>query len=386
LKQRLFTPGPTPVPEAIMLKMAEPIIHHRHKEFQDLFTRVARNVQYLFQTSGNVLTLTSSGTGAMEAAVCNLHSAGETAVFVNGGKFGERWGELLRSYGVNAVEISVEWGKSVSPEQVVEALAAHPKATAVYLTHSETSTGAATDIRAIAAEVRKRSEAAMVVDGITAVGAMEMRMDEWGLDAVVTGSQKGLMIPPGLAFIALSDRAWKMAERSTLPKYYFSLLAARTAFESNDTPWTPAVSLFVGVDAALEMIREEGIEHAWARHARLAEAIRQAVRALGLKLVAHSPSNALTAVYIPHGVDAKMFNAILKNTYGITIAGGQGHLAGKIFRISHLGYYDELDTVAMVSALELTLRECGYACELGAGVQAVQRVYSAQAHVESARP
>jgi aspartate aminotransferase-like enzyme len=183
------------------------------------------------------------------------------------------------------------------------------------------------------------------------------------------------MIPPGLAFIALSDRAWKMAERSTLPKYYFSLLAARTAFEGNDTPWTPAVSLFVGVDAALEMIRAEGIEQAWARHTRLAESIRQAVRALGLQLLAHSPSNALTAVFIPHGVDAKTFNAILKNTYGITIAGGQGHLTGKIFRISHLGYYDELDMIAFISALEMTLCDCGYKFERGAGVGAAQRAY-----------
>lgn len=375
MKKRLFTPGPTPVPEQVMLKMAEPIIHHRHPEFQELFTRVNANLQYLFQTAQSVVTLTSSGTGAMEAAVCNLHSPGDTALFVNGGKFGERWGELLKAYGVMPVELSVEWGASVEPLQVAQALKAHPHASAVYLTHSETSTGAATDVKAIASIVREHSSALTVVDGITAVGAMEMRMDEWGIDVCVTGSQKGLMIPPGLSFIALSERAWKRVDLSRLPKYYFSLTKARESLKSNDTPWTPAVSLLIGVDVALEMIRAEGIENVWARHDRLARAVRSAVLALGLKPLAVFPSNALTAVWIPEGLDAKKFNKTLKEKYQITIAGGQGHLTNKIFRIAHLGYYDELDMIAMVSALEMTLRDCGYTFEAGTGLQAAQRVY-----------
>ncbi len=308
----------------------------------------------------------------MEAAVCNLHSPGETAIFVNGGKFGERWGELLRVYGVTAVEITVEWGKSVEPQQIAEALKSYPDARAVYLTHSETSTGAATDVKTIAAMVRKQSDALVVVDGITAIGALELRMDEWGIDVCVTGSQKGLMIPPGLAFIALSERAWRRVETSRLPHYYFSLARARKALERKDTPWTPAVSLFIGVDVALQMIRAEGIEQVWARHDRLARAVRSAVRALGLKLLAVNPSNALTAVWIPEGIDAKRFNKTLKEKYHVTIAGGQGTLADKIFRIAHLGYYDELDMIAVVSALEMALHESGYRITPGVGVKAVQ--------------
>ncbi len=359
-----------------MLKMAEPIIHHRHPEFAELFTRVNNNLKYLFQTSGDVLTLTSSGTGGMEAIVCNLHRAGDTALYVNGGKFGERWGEILTTYGVQAIEVKVEWGSSVSTDQIVEALKKNAAASAVYLTQSETSTGSATDVKAITKDVHDNSKAAVVVDGITAVGATELRMDEWGVDAVVTGSQKGLMIPPGLAFVALSERAWKMAENSSLPRYYFDLKKAKKAVKDNDTPWTPAISLVIGVDEALEMIRAEGIENVWKRHERLASSIRSAVNALGLSVLARCPSNALTAVTIPGSVDAKLFNKTLKNKYGITVAGGQGHLKGKIFRISHLGYYDELDMTAMISALELTLKDCGYTFDLGAGVRSALSAFS----------
>ena len=373
MKNRLFTPGPTPVPESIMLKMAGPIIHHRHPEFTEILARVTKNLQYLFQTEGDVLTLTSSGTGAMEAAVCNLHSPGEKALFVNGGKFGERWGELLRAYGVDAIEMKVEWGDSATPEQVAEILKKQPGVRAVYLTHSETSTGAATDIKAIAEIVRKNSNAMVVVDGITAVGAMELRMDTWGLDIVVTGSQKGLMIPPGLAFVAVSRRAWDIIGKSKAPRYYFDLLHAQKAIKSNDTPWTPAISLVIGVDQALEMIPEQGIEKVWVRHALLARAIREGAVAIGLKILAKIPSAALTALWMPDSVEFKKFNGILKNTYGITVAGGQGHLSGKIFRISHLGYYDELDMVAMMSALEMTLMECGFVFQTGSGVRAVQQ-------------
>lgn len=357
-----------------MLRMAEPIIHHRHVEFKELFNRVSANLRYLFQTSSDVLTLTSSGTGAMEAAVSNLHSAGESALYVNGGKFGERWGELLAAYGVQGIELKIEWGEALSTEEILNALQAHPTVKAVYLTQSETSTGAATDVQALAAAVRKHSQALVVVDGITAVGAMELRMDDWGLDVVVTGSQKGLMIPPGLAFLAISRRAWASVEQARLPRYYFDLIRARKSLASKDTPWTPAITLVEGVDVALEMIRKQGIEAVWKRHARLARSIREAAQALGLKILARHPSNALTALWIPESVNAKDFNDVLKNKYGITVAGGQGHLKGKIFRISHLGYYDELDMISMISALEMTLMELGYRFEAGAGVRAAQKV------------
>ena len=361
-----------------MLRMAEPIIHHRHVEFTELFSRVHQNLQYLFQTDGDVITLTSSGTGAMEAAVANGHSPGETAIFVNGGEFGERWGELLSTYGVQPIELTVPWGDSVKIEDLERVLKEHPSVSAVYLTHSETSTGALTDVKAIASLVRNKSNALTIVDGITAVGAMEMRMKDWDLDVVVTGSQKGLMIPPGLAFVGVSERAWKRIQGSKTPKFYFDLRLARKALQSNDTPWTPAISLVIGVDAALSMIRQEGVENVWLRHSKLAASLRAGAGALGLEVLAKNPSNALTALRIPASVDAKKFNNVLKNTYGITAAGGQGELTGKIIRISHLGYYDELDMISVISAIEMTLSECNYSFNAGAGVRAAQGIFLSQ--------
>jgi len=373
MKKRLFTPGPTPVPEHVMLKMAEPIIHHRNPEFNEILTRVNQNLKYLFQTEQPVLTLTCSGTGGVEATFVSLFSPGDTIISSNGGKFGERWVKMPKAYGLNVVEIKVEWGKAPTPQQILDALRAHPNAKGVYLTHSETSTGTATDVKALAKLIRENSNALVCVDGITAVGAHEMRFDEWGLDVCVTGSQKGLMIPPGLAFVALSKRAIAAMETSTLPKFYFDLKKALKSYEKNDTPWTPAVSLVIGVDAALEMLKAEGIENIWRRHERLATAIRAGIVAIGLKLFSEFPSFAVTPVWVPEGVDWKTFNKTLKSKYGITIAGGQDDFAGKIFRISHLGYYDDLDMVTMIGALEMTLKECGYKFELGAGVQAVLR-------------
>jgi len=359
-----------------MLQMAQPIIHHRHPEFAELLKSMSENLKYLFQTVQPVMTLTASGTGAMEAAVSNLLSRNDIAIYVNGGKFGERWGNILRAYGVRAEEIKIEWGTAVQPEQIVEKLKQFPMAKAVYITHSETSTGVFTDVKAIAQAVHGNSDAIVSVDGITAVGAHEVRMDDWGLDVVITGSQKGLMIPPGLAFIALSERAWKLAEDSDLPKFYLNLKRARKSLEENDTPWTPAITLIIGVELALRMIREEGIENIWTRHRKLSCAIRAGCTALGLKLFGNSPSYAVTAVWVPEGIEFKTFNKIIKQKYGITIAGGQDHLKGKIFRISHLGYYDELDMVAMISALEMTLQDCGWKFEAGAGVRAAQRTFS----------
>jgi serine---pyruvate transaminase len=270
----------------------------------------------------------------------------------------------------------MEWGTPVSADTVVETLNKNAAIKAVYLTHSETSTGTATDIKSIARAVHAHNnDIAVVVDGITSVGAMESKMDEWDLDIVVTGSQKGLMIPPGLAFIAVSERAWKLIEKSNLPSYYFDLKAAKKTLDKNDTPWTPAVTLFIGLDHALKMIKEEGIENIWTRHDKLARAIREGCKALGLKLFSSSPSNALTAVYVPEGVEFKKFNSVLKQKFGITVAGGQGHVKGKIFRISHLGYYDELDMMTMMAALERTLVDVGAPIQVGAGLTAAQKVF-----------
>ena len=355
--------------------MAEPIIHHRHPEFMEIFKRVNENLKYLFQTKQPVLTLASSGTGGVEATFVSLFSPGDTVISVNGGKFGERWVKMPKVFGLNAVEIKVEWGKAPTEAQILEALRKHPQAKAVYLVHSETSTGTATDVKTLARVIRENSDALVCIDGITAVGAHEFRFDEWGIDVCVTGSQKGLMIPPGLAFVALSRRAIQAMETSTLPRFYFDLRKALKSYEKNDTPWTPAVSLIIGVDAALQMIRAEGIENIWRRHERLAMALREGIEALGLRLFSNSPSNAVTPVWMPEGVEWKTFNKTLKEKYGITIAGGQEEFTGKIFRISHLGYYDELDIIAMLSALEMTLADCGYDFEPGVGVRAAQRSF-----------
>lgn len=371
MKKRLFTPGPTPIPETVMLKMAEPIIHHRNPEFNEILTRVNKNLRYLFQTEQPVLTLTSSGTGGVESTFVSLFSPGDTIISANGGKFGERWVKMPKAFGMNVVEIKVEWGKAPTEEQILTALKAHPEAKAVYLVHSETSTGAATDVKALAKIIRENSSALVCVDGITAVGAHEMRFDEWGIDVCVTGSQKGLMIPPGLAFVAVSKRAVAAMETSKMPRFYFDLKKALKSYQENDTPWTPAVSLVIGVDAALQKIVEEGIENVWARHKRLANAIRAGVSGAGLKLFSEFPSYAVTPVWVPEGVEWKKFNKILKGKYGITIAGGQDDFKDKIFRISHLGYYDELDMITMIGALELTLKECGYQFDLGVGVKAL---------------
>ena len=273
---------------------------------------------------------------------------------------------------IQSEEIKVEWGASVDPAHLETYLRSHSAVKAVFVTHSETSTGAMQDVKEVARVVRSISEAAVVVDGITSVGSLELRMDEWGIDVVITGSQKGLMIPPGLAFISLSNRAWSMVERSSSPKYYFSLQKAKKALGTNETPWTPAVSLLIGLDAALRMVRDETIEKVWQRHAVLADAVRSGCTAVGLRLLAGRPSNALTAAWIPESIDAKKFSKTLKSTYGITVAGGQGTLKGKIFRISHLGYYDLLDAITVIGALELTLRNCGWKFDEGAGVRAVQ--------------
>jgi len=373
MKKRLFTPGPTPVPDQVMLRMAEPVIHHRNPEFRAVMERVNANLQYLFQTSGPVLTLACSGTGGMEATFVNLFSPGETIIAVNGGKFGARWVQMPRTFGLNPVEIRTGWGKAPRAEEILDALKKHPDARAVYLTHSETSTGTATDVRGLARIIREHSDALVCVDGITAVGAHELRFDEWGIDACVTGSQKGLMIPPGLAFVALSPRAIAAMERSTLPKFYFDLRKALRSWEAADTPWTPAISLIVGVDAALSMIRAEGIDNVWRRHERLANALRSGILALGLRLFSEAPSFAVTPVWLPEGIDWKAFNRTLKVDNGITIAGGQDDYAGKIFRVAHLGYYDDLDMITVVAALERTLAAHGHRFEPGTGLAATQK-------------
>ena len=375
MRERLFTPGPTQVPERVQVEMSKPLVHHRGSAFKEIFQEVIEGLKYFFQTRGDVLALTCSGTGAMEASVVNLLSKNDLVLTVAGGKFGERWTELCQTFGADTRTIKVPWGEAVDPKSVEAFLRNNPKTVAVFLTHSETSTGVAADVKSIAHIVRMNSDAILVVDAITSVGVLPFEMDEWGIDVALTGSQKGLMMPPGLAAVAMNSRAWDKANTSTAPKYYFNFNKEKIAYESKNTAWTPAITLFMGLREALRMIREKGLEYLWEKHALLAHATRQGVLAMGLELFAKSPSNSLTAVKIPDSVDGLKFVNHLREKYGITVAGGQDLLKGKIFRIAHMGYYDALDMVGMASALELALSDFDWQFEHGSGVCAVQQIF-----------
>jgi aspartate aminotransferase-like enzyme len=374
-KKYLFSPGPTTLPPEVLLKMAEPIMHHREPEFEKIFEEIRDGLKYVFQTRNEVLVFTSSGTGAMEGSVSNLLSKGDKAIVVRGGKFGERWGEICKAYGIEFIPIDVEWGRAVDVKRIAEILESDPSIRAVYTQASETSTGVKHPIREIAEVVKKYENTVLVVDAITGIGVFSMPMDQWGVDVVVSGSQKALMLPPGLAFAALSDKAWRFVERSNLPKYYFDFKRELKSTKKNQSAYTPAISLFIGLRESLRMIRKEGLEAVFRRHERLAEATRAAVKAMGLQLYApDSPSNALTAVKIPEGIDGEKLKDLFFEKFGITVAEGQDRAKGKIIRIAHLGYYERLDMVMVISALELLLKEMGHPFELGKGVRAAEEV------------
>ena len=374
-KKYLFSPGPTMLPPEVVLKMAEPIMHHREPEFERIFAEIREGLKYIFQTKNEVLTFTSSGTGAMEGAVSNLLSTGDKTIVVRGGKFGERWGEICKAYGIDFIPIDVEWGRAVDPQRIEKILQSDPSVRGVYIQASETSTGVKHPIREIAEIVKRYEQVVLVVDAITGIGVFDLPMDAWGLDVVVSGSQKAMMLPPGLSFAALSDKAWKFVERSNLPKFYFDFRKELKGTKKNQSSYTPAISLFVGLRESLRMIQKEGREAIFQRHERLAEATRRAVKALGLELYApDSPSNALTAVKFPPGIDGEKLKALFFEKFGITVAGGQEQAKGKIIRIAHVGYYNRLDMIMVISALEMLLREMGYRFELGAGVRAAEEI------------
>lgn len=372
MKRYLLAPGPTPIPPEVLQAMAQPIIHHRAPEYEALFAEVRRDLRLLFQCQNEVLMFAASGTGAMEGAVVNTLSPGDPVVVVRGGKFGERWAEICEAYGVRVLPVDVPYGKSVDPAAVAAALQREPGVKAVFATHSETSTGAVHDIQALAALVRE-TPALLVVDAITSLGVMDLPMDAWGVDIVVAGSQKALMLPPGLAFAALSDKAWAAVSGARLPKYYFNFAAERKAIEKNQSAYTPAVSLVVGLRESLRLILGEGLPNVFARHERLARATRAGVQALGLELFAEHPGAACTAVKAPAGIEG---GAIVKGfrKRGITIAGGQGSMKGKIFRIAHMGHVDGFDVLTALGALELTLADLGYPVKLGEGGRAAQQI------------
>lgn len=376
MKSRLLTPGPTQVPENVFTAMVNALWHPRSAEFSELLRAVSSQLAALFKTDHEVLTLTCSGTGAMEAAVVNFLRRGDKVITVDGGKFGERWAELAAIYGVEAITLQIPWGETASPEQLTQLLHQHPDATAVFLTHSETSTGVAFDIAALARAVHQASEALVIVDGISSIGVLPFYTDDWAVDVCVSGSQKGTMTPPGLAFVAANDRAWEKAEASDLPKFYLDLRKARDGLAAGYTAWTPAVTLIAGLHEALNTIFAEGLENRWTKSAMLARALRTAAAAIGLQLYAKSPGDAVTAVSVPSTINGRKLLERLRIGYGVRVADGQDRLKGKIFRVAHMGDIDQLDTVGFVSAMELALHDCGWQFELGAAVSAVQKVYA----------
>ncbi|MBI5235955.1 MAG: alanine--glyoxylate aminotransferase family protein [Deltaproteobacteria bacterium] len=373
-KNYLLAPGPTPVPESALLAMAQPMIHHRTPQFSEIFKETAELLKHVFQTQEDVLILAASGTGAMEGTIVNLYSPGDEVIVVNGGKFGERWGKISESYGLKAHWLNVEWGKAVDPIEVKKLLDANPNVKGVLVQASETSTTAAHPVKELAA-LTKDKNCLLIVDGITAVGVFDLPMDAWGIDVLVSGSQKAFMLPPGLAFASLSAKAWKFQETAKCPRFYFDFKKERKNLKDNTTAYTPPVSLIIGLREALKMIKEEGLQNVFARHDRLARAARAASAALGLKLLApDAPSNAATGVFVPDGVEGGKLVKYLRDTMGITLAGGQDHLKGKILRIAHLGYVDTFDIIIAIAAIEMALVKAGHKLELGKGVAAAQKI------------
>jgi aspartate aminotransferase-like enzyme len=368
-----MTPGPTPVPEEIRSEMAKPIIHHRTKEYQAIFKDATEGLKKIFRTSGDVFTFTSSGTGAMEASMVNVLSPGDKVIVVRGGKFGERFADIAKACGVNPVNIDIEWGTAPSPELIKKALKDNPDAKGVYTTLCETSTATVFDIKAIG-EVVRDTPALFVVDTISGLGADDFRNDEWGVDIAICGSQKGLMIPPGLAFCTVSEKAWKAADSSKLPKFYFNFKKYKKSYLDTDTPFTSAITLVIGLKKAVEEINKKGVDKVIAEHQAQARAFREAMKALGLGIFSRSPSSAVTGVNTPAGMDADALIKLLKTEYGVTFAGGQENLKGRIFRCAHMGGIDKEHTLESIKALEEALAKMGWKCKACAGLDAASKI------------
>ena len=373
-KYYLMAPGPTPVPNQILLAMARPIIHHRTPEYEALFAEVREGLKWLVQTTQETIILAASGTGAMEAAVTNTLSPGDKALVVRAGKFGERWAEICAAYGVEVVALDAPFGHTVPPDRVADALKKTPGIRAVLCQHSETSTGVLHDVRGYT-EATRKSDAILVVDTVSSLGVADLPMDAWGVDVVVAGSQKGLMLPPGLALCTLSDKAWDRVKQAKLPRYYFNLLEEKKLVVKNQPHFTPAVSIVIGLREVLAMLKAEGLANIFKRHDRLARATRVGVEALGLELFAKAtPSPAITSVVSPKGIDSERVLAAYAKSHNITIAGGQGEMKGKIFRLGHMGYVGDFDVVIALAALEQVLAELGYPVDWGAAVGGAQKV------------
>ncbi len=376
-KKYLMTPGPTPVPAEVLLAQARPMIHHRTPEFSATLMEALEGLKYIFETTNDVLLLACSGTGAMESAFANCFSVGDKVIIARNGKFGDRMVQIARAYGLDFIDLSYEWTEVVDPADIARTLAENPDARGVVVVQSETSSGVLNDVEAIGKVVADYGDCVFIVDSITGIGAVPCKTDDWNLDVVMTGSQKGLMLPPGLAAVSVSPKAWRAYERSTLPKYYFDWKKYAANLEKETTPFTPPVSLIIGLAESVRMMREETLEGVIARHAKLAEATRRGCEALGLKLFAppEGRGSAVTPVWVPEGVDGKKIVSIMKNKYGVTIAGGQDDYAGKIFRIGHLGYFGQFDIITTLAALEMALAELGYEFTRGAALSAAEAVF-----------
>jgi aspartate aminotransferase-like enzyme len=355
--------------------MALPIIHHRSPDFLPVLDSAKKGLQWLFQTKNDVLILSCSGTGAMVGAVNNFFNPGDKVLVINGGKFGERWTKICQAYGLKAEEIVVEWGYSARPEAVEKALRQDPDIKGVFVQATETSTGVYHDIEGLGKAISKFPNTLFIVDAISALVAQDLRTDEWGVDVMIGGSQKGLMLPPGLAFAGASEKAWKRNETSKMPRFYFNFKKERENLAKNQTNFTSPITLIIGLNEAIKILQAEGLKNVFIRHARLAHATREAVKALGLGIYSkESPSNSVTAVEMPEGIDGQLVYKTLREKYGITGAGGQDRAKGKIFRMAHLGYADTFDVITGIAALEMVLKGLGHNLKLGSGVAVAQEL------------
>jgi aspartate aminotransferase-like enzyme len=376
MKPRLLTPGPTPVPEETLLELAKPVLYHRSAQFRQVLAEVLEDLKYVYCTKNTVLALTASGTGGMEAAIGNVVPPGGKAICVISGRWGERWRNICKAFGIESINVTVPYGESVQPEQLAAALKQHPDASVVCATLSETATGARNDIQAFGKLVAS-TPAVFVVDAISGLGVMECRTDDWHVDICVTGSQKALMLPAGLAFVSVGDKAWKKIDANpALRAFYFDLRKYRDSLKTNDTPFTPANTLIHALRVSLKRLRAEGIENAWARQSRMAAAARAGVQAIGLELFAKQPADGLTVFKVPEGIDGSAVVSKLEKQYGLKLAGGQDTLKGKIVRLAHMGYIDQFDVLAALSGIELVLLEMGYTLQPGAALAAAQKVFA----------
>jgi aspartate aminotransferase-like enzyme len=379
IKKYIMTPGPTPISEEVLLEHARPLMHHRSPEFSKIFMAVTEKLKKLFKTKNDIFILTSSGTGAMEAAVTNSFSRGDKVLVASAGNFGERFKKISSIFNLEVISLDYEWGDTVDPADIKKVLDENPDVKGVMVQLSETSTGALNDIKEIGNIVKKYT-AILIVDAISGLGASDLRTDEWGLDMVVGGSQKALSAPTGIAFISVSDKAWKLIQKSDLPKFYFDLTTAKNYSLKTppQTPWTPGISIIVAINKALDMLLEEGLEKLFKRHRIMSLAVQKSVEKLGLRLLVEDEDKrgfSVTSIKVPEGIDAKELTRMMRVKYGVTIAGGQGKLTGKIIRIGHLGYFGIFDIIIAISALEITLNELGYKFEIGSGIAEAEKVF-----------